>query len=170
MSNQRAMLVAMMIALCSGSAVAQGSAFVPTLREGDTLKVWAVAPRLNGVMGVLGGLRSDTLTLGEIPVSAPPVVRAVVPYASLRRIDVRRGKARSPVRIGVGILVGAVAGGALGAAVGPAIECAGGCAGDYGGLAGFVFGAGTGIIAGGVAGGILGARRVPKWESVTFRR
>ena len=161
--------VALGIFAMAGEVAAQETQFVPTLREGDTLKVWAVRPRLNGTVGILAGLRADTLTLGQLVPTVPPG-QTSVPYAALRRIDVRRGTHRSTGRIVTGTLLGVAAGALLGAAIGPAIECGNDCSGYYEGVIGAIAGFGIGGIAGGVTGGILGARRVPKWEPVTLRR
>ena len=143
-----------------------------TLQSGDTIKVWAVAPRLNGETGVFDGFTSDTLTLQALPFAPTAVPRARVPYASLRRIDVRRGPARSTGRTIAGVLIGAAGGMLLGAALGPIIECGSSCGdeGDLEGLGGFLIGGTLGIVGGGIAGGVIGARPRPRWESVDLRR
>jgi hypothetical protein len=128
---------------------------------------------LNGVQSSFGGFRSDTLTLRTVPFGPEAMVRARVPYLSLRRIDVRRGRGRSTGRTIAGVVIGAAGGMLLGAALGPIIECGGAdCGGNNGleGIAGFVVGAGLGTIAGGIVGGVYGARPRPRWESVELRR
>jgi hypothetical protein len=165
------------VALCLLSLAAPvASAQRPTLgtlQEGDTVKVWAVAPRLNGVQSSFGGFRSDTLTLRTVPFGPEAMVRAQVPYASLRRVDVRRGTAQSKGRTFAGAVIGGAGGLVLGAMLGPLIECGGAdCGGTNGleGIAGFVVGGGLGLIAGGVVGGVYGSRPRPRWESVQLRR
>ena len=165
-----------LIALCLLSLATPVGAQRPTLgslHEGDTVKVWAVNPRLNGEQGAFAGFRSDTLTLRTIPFGPGALVRAHVPYTALRRIDVRRGKAQSRGRTIAGAVIGGAGGMVLGAMLGPIIECGGtDCGGTNGleGIAGFVVGAGLGTVAGAIVGGVYGARPRPRWESVELRR
>lgn len=155
----------------AGWAGAQGSS-APTLgslHPGDTVRVWAVAPLLNGARGAIRVFQSDTLSLAHLQTAA---VLAEVPYSSLRRVDVRRGTHRSGGRILVGTLLGAAGGLALGMAVGPMLECGNSCGdnGDLEGIIGFLVGSTVGTIAGGVTGGIIGARRTDKWVPVRLTR
>lgn len=159
----------LLLLLNAVTAASQGRPTLGGLNPSDTVRVWAVAPRLNGVRGVLHGFTSDTLRLNDF--SAPPARIADVPYAALRRVDVRRGMRRSSTRTIVGVIAGGVVGFALGAAVGPSVECSvRDCSGDLDGLAGFLVGAGGGIVIGGTAGGIIGARKQPYWLSVRLLR
>jgi hypothetical protein len=144
-----------------------------TLNPGDTLRVWAVAPSLNGVQGVLSRFRSDTLTLADLhQVAGQSAVRATVPYAALRRVDVRRGTYRSPGRIVLGVIAGAAGGILLGGYIG-VYACEEWCnsGGDLDGLLGLMAGASIGAVAGGVTGGVIAGRhRSPRWVSVTLTR
>jgi hypothetical protein len=168
----RHLLLVIALAILSPlSAVHAQSESLSTLGIGDTIRVWAVAPRLNKVTGTFSSFRFDTLTLGQLPGAGTVQPIAQVPYLSLRRVDVRRGKHRSTGRIIAGTLIGAGAGLLLGAAVGPAIECgARDCQGDLDGIVGFVAGAGLGTIIGGVTGGFIGARKQPNWRPVGLAR
>jgi hypothetical protein len=158
-----------LLLLNAGTAWSQGTSVLAGLNPGDTIRVWAVGPRLNGVRGVLNAFRSDTLSLNDF--AAPPLRIANVPYLALRRVDVRRGMHRSGTRTLLGIVAGGAVGFALGALAGPSIECAvRDCNGDLDGLVGFVLGAGGGIVVGGTAGGIIGARKQPNWRSVRLTR
>jgi hypothetical protein len=165
-----------LVGLCLLSLVGmEASAQRPTLgtlQEGDTVKVWAVGPRLNGDQSAFGGIRSDTVTLRALPFGPDAMVRARVPYMSLRRVDVRRGSAQSKGRTFAGAVIGGAGGLVLGAMLGPIIECGGAdCGGTNGleGIAGFVVGGGLGLVAGGIVGGVYGARPRPRWESVDLR-
>ena len=153
---------------------AQEKPTLGTLVPGDTLRVWAVAPRLNGARGILDRFRDDTLTMLDLKqLAGQREVVARVPYSSLTRVDVQRGKHRSAARIAGGALIGAAGGLLIGATLGPIIECGSSCGtgGDLEGVAGFVLGGAAGIVVGGVAGGFIGARfRVPKWEAVRLVR
>jgi hypothetical protein len=148
----------------------QGAPTLSSLASGDTLRVWAVTPRLNGATGVLDRFRSDTLTLlGMERTAEQRPLLAQVPLMGLRRVDVRRGLHRSGGRIALSALVGATAGALVGAALGPIIECDGSCNDDpdLAGAAGFFFGIGGGIVIGGVAGATIGFfHRSPKWVAV----
>jgi hypothetical protein len=156
-------------------AVLQPAAAQPTplsgLRSGDTIRVWAVDPRLNGPSGVFDAAGRDSLrftTLGRAP-TAP----IAVGYPALRRVDVQRGTHRSPARIVIGTVLGAAAGAVIGGFLGTTIECGSSCGdeGDLEGIAGFVIGGGLGIIAGGVTGGVIAGRhRSTRWEAVDIRR
>ena len=157
------------------SSVARGEAQgqrITTLQPGDTIKVWAVQPRLNGELGAFGALHADTLTLRTLPMAPDAMVRAQVPWAALRRIDVLHGKHRSTGRIVGGVVLGAAAGMLLGAVIGPVVECGGSCSdnGDWAGLGGFVLGSMVGIVGGGITGGVIGGRPRPRWEPVDLRR
>ena len=143
-----------------------------SLHGGDTVRVWAVAPRLNGQTGIFNSTERDTLrffTLGQLP----PAIPTAVGFPALRRVDVQRGMHRSPSRIVIGSVLGAAAGALVGAFLGMAIECGTQCGdeGDFEGVAGFVLGGGTGIIAGGLTGGIIASRhRTARWDAVDLRR
>ena len=168
-------LIAMTLAvLAIATPAAAQERTLGTLVPGDTLRVWAVAPRLDGTRGILDRFVNDTLgLLGMKPVASQPSLIAQVPYAALRRVDVQRGMHRSAARIAGGALLGAAGGLLVGAALGPMIECGSSCGngGDLEGVAGFVVGGATGIIVGGVAGGFIGARfRVPSWQAVRLVR
>ena len=163
-------VAAFLIVVLAGQARAQGGLTLSTLSPGDTVRVWSVAPRLNGALGAFTSFRADTFTLSQLPPNPTAMALASVPYASLRRVDVRRGLHRSGGRIVVGVLLGAAAGLVVGGPSGAAIECRHGCPGDFGGLAGFVVGSAVGIVAGGIGGGLIGARRTPNWEYVSLRR
>ncbi|HET9424655.1 MAG TPA: hypothetical protein VFO55_04720 [Gemmatimonadaceae bacterium] len=167
-------VTALAAALQAGPVAAQGRATLSTLVPGDTLRVWAVGPRLNGAPGILSHFLRDTLTLADVnAVAGQPSVQAIVPYASLRRVDVRRGTRRSPQKILLGVVAGAAAGGLIGGILGPIIECSGSCNDDYdyAGIGGFLVGSSAGIVLGGVTGGLVGARyRSPRWEAVRLTR
>jgi hypothetical protein len=163
----RQLLLAIVVMLAAVRPAIAQTASLSTLQPGDTIRVWSTAPRLNGQTGIFDVRLRDTLRFTSL--SQP----MDVPYATLRRIDVRRGLHRSPVRIIGGTLLGAAVGSVVGAFLGVKLECGADCSddGEWGGLAGFVFGGGAGIIGGGVTGGILAARhRTPRWEGVDLRR
>lgn len=167
------LLAAGILAGPASPATAQAPLTLGTLNSGDTIRVWAVAPRLNGVTGVLARFSGDTLALADLHRGAAALpLLAEVPYLSLRRIDVRRGLRRSGTRTFVGVVAGGVVGLLVGGALGPLVECAGGCraSGDYQGVVGFVVGSGLGMVVGGMTGGVLGARRRPTWEAVRLTR
>ncbi|MEO5567925.1 MAG: hypothetical protein ABIR92_05505 [Gemmatimonadaceae bacterium] len=170
----RALFLAAGILVCPASqAMSQPPLTLGTLHSGDTIRVWAVAPRLNGVTGVFARFGADTLAFGDLQSgSAEQALRAEVPYLSLRRIDVRRGLHRSGTRTLVGVVAGGMVGLLVGGALGPLVECSGGCSGsgDFQGLVGFVVGSGLGMVVGGVTGGVLGARTRPKWQAVLLTR
>ena len=164
------LLLAFVIAAAGTSTASAQLTPLSGLRPGDTLRVWAVEPRLNGQSGTLDAARRDSLRFTSL--GLPPTPMAVG-LPSLRRVDVKRGVARSPGRIILGSLLGAGVGMFAGAALGTWIECGSKCgdSGDLEGLAGLVLGGATGIVAGGVTGGLLGARhRSPKWEWVDISR
>src|SRR4051812_31852363 len=142
-------LALLLFVSAADTAVAQGRA-LSSLQPGDTIRVWAVAPSLNGVRGTLASLRADTLTLGELPPSPTAMVRASVPYASLRRVDVLRGKHRSQGWIFAGTVLGGAAGLFVGAYAGAAIDCHYGCSGDWEGIAGFIEGGAVGLVSGAI--------------------
>jgi hypothetical protein len=141
----------------------------PPLAPGDTVRVWATAPLLNGTVGGLSRLDGRDLTMTNLaeaaPLTTPPTV---VPLNTLRRLDVRRGMHRSVERTVIGVVLGAAGGALIGAALGPVIECRIDCnqSGSLQGIVGFFIGAGVGGVAGGITGGVIGARKRPKWESV----
>jgi hypothetical protein len=148
---------------------AQRWADLSALRSGDTLRVWATQPRLNGTVGLLDRLERDTLGLRSFAGSRPLPAGLAVAIPALTRLDVRRGLRRSVGWSVAGVVLGAAIGTVVGAYSGVLIECGGSCSdepGDLAGLAGFVLGGGVGGIAGGIAGGIIGARRRPYWQPV----
>lgn len=170
---QAFLLAAGLLACPASRAMSQAPLTLRTLNSGDTIRVWAVAPRLNGVTGVFARFGGDTLALADLGFGGAALpLPAEVPYLSLRRIDVRRGLHRSGMRTVVGVVAGGLVGLLVGGALGPVVECSGGCggSGDFDGLVGFVVGSGVGIVVGGVTGGILGARRRPNWEPVRLTR
>jgi hypothetical protein len=155
-------------------AKGQGGPTLSALATGDTLRVWAVTPRLNGTMGILDRFGRDTLTLlGMEPVAEQRPLVAQVPLMGLRRVDVRRGLHRSGSRIALSALVGAAAGALVGAVLGPVVECSGSCNDDpdLAGVAGFIVGTGGGILVGGLAGGTIGFfHKSPNWVAVRLVR
>jgi hypothetical protein len=165
-----AALAAMMI--CSSMSSAQVHIQTsPQVRVKDTVRVWSARMNLHRAEGIL--LRMDGALLdvgiGGRP-SIAPSSRIQAPLADVERLEVLRGKARSPGRIAIGVLIGAVAGAALGSAIGPMIECRGSCDDEYyGGVIGQLAGGALGIILGGTAGGLVGARAQPNWEAVHWR-
>jgi hypothetical protein len=163
-------VAAFLFVVLAGQARAQEPVTLATLSPGDTVKVWAVAPRLNGTLGAFTSFRADTFTLGQLGPNPTAMVLASVPYASLRRVDVRRGLHRSGGRIVVGVLLGAAAGLVVGGPLGAWLECGHGCNEEFGGLAGFVVGSAVGVVGGGIGGGLLGARRTANWEYVSLQR
>ena len=163
-------VAAFLIVALAGQARAQGSVTLSMLSPGDTVKVWSVAPRLNGKLGAFASFRADTFTLAQLPPNPTAMVLAAVPYSSLRRVDVRRGMHRSGGRIVVGALLGAAAGMAIGIPTGVAIDCRHGCTDDAGGIAGALFGTVAGFVGGGIGGGLIGARRTTNWEYVSLQR
>jgi hypothetical protein len=159
-----------LLGICVAGPAAAQKLTLWTLQPGDTIKVWSVAPSLNGALGTLTALRADTLVLGEWPPSPEAAVRTSVPYMALRRVDVRRGLHRSAARTVVGMVLGGAAGMFVGAFGGAAIECAAGCDDEWGGFAGFIVGGTVGLAGGAITGGVIGARRRPNWEYVSLRR
>jgi hypothetical protein len=144
---------------------------LPDLRAGDTVRVWAVAPRLNGETGIFDSFTRDTLRFNIPPLLAN--APTAVSFPALRRIDRQRGVHRSPARIVIGSVLGAAAGAVVGAFLGTTIECGSNCGaeGDLEGIAGFVLGGGVGIVAGGVTGGFIAARhKSPRWQAIDLRR
>ena len=163
---QKNLIAAFVLVVASQTAGAQITPF-SELRSGDTVRVWAVQPRLNGQQGTFDARLRDTLRFTSL---THPIA---VGYPSLRRIDVKRGVHRSATRVVIGSLLGAAAGGIVGAYLGTAIECGRNCGdeGEWEGLAGLIFGGGLGIVAGGVTGGIIAGRhRTTRWEAVDLRR
>jgi hypothetical protein len=135
------------------------------LQLGDTIRVWAVAPRLDGETGLFDVRLRDTLrfTSRSLPID--------VSYAALRRIDVRRGVHRSPARVFGATLIGAGVGAFVGAFVGRKLECGDCHDDDFAGLGGLILGGATGAIAGGLTGGMLAARQpTARWDAVDLRR
>ena len=162
--------VAFLIALAvARPAIAQTP--LSALQPGDTIRVWAVDPRLNGQSGIFDTRLRDTLRFSRLP--QPPITTIAVGFPALRRIDVKRGQHRSPARIIIGTVLGAAAGAVAGSALGVLIECGRDCGddGEWGGFAGFMLGGGFGILAGGTTGAIITARhRTARWEVVDPRR
>jgi hypothetical protein len=163
-------LASVVLASCVAIASSQAqNPSVSSLAPGDTVRVWAVGPRLNGDRGVLADVVRDTLKLADF--ALPPAPIASVPYAMLRRVDVQRGKRRSPFRIAAGIIGGAALGAYALGYLGAEIECGATCGdeGDLEGIAGGLLGGGLGFILGGTTGGIITARmRVPNWRPVVI--
>jgi len=160
------LIAAFMLIAASRAARAQGTPF-SELRAGDTVRVWAVQPRLNGQQGTFDARLRDTMRFTSL---SQPVA---VGYPSLRRIDIKRGTHRSATRIVIGTVLGAAAGSIAGAFLGTAIECGRTCGddGEWEGLGGFLLGGTVGIIGGGVAGGVIAGRhRTARWEAVDLRR
>jgi hypothetical protein len=167
----RRILFAFSIALSATRAVHAQPTTLSSLRAGDTIRVWAVAPRLNGQPGTFDSAERDTLrfmNLGQLP--ATPIA---VGYPALHRIDVKRGTHRSAGRIVIGSVLGVALGTIAGGYIGVAAECGRTCgdSGDFEGLAGFLAGGALGAVAGGVTGGVLAARhRAARWDAVDLRR
>ena len=67
-----------LVCVSASAALGQGRETLATLRGGDTVKVWAVGPRLNGELGAFGGFASDTLVLQPLPFEPSAVARATV--------------------------------------------------------------------------------------------
>ena len=169
MGIYRFLLAALFLTTAVGRAFAQLTP-LSSLTSGDTVRVWAVQPRLNGDVGIFDRLAADTLRFTQ---PSPSLLPTAVAYPNLRRIDVRRGVHRSPGRILLGTIVGAGAGMIVGGYLGTWIECGSHCGdeGDLEGLAGLLLGGASGLLAGGVTGGIITARhRVPRWDPVDLRR
>ena len=164
------LLAVLVLALPALRASAQRPTLA-TLQTGDTIKVWAVGPRLSGETGGFAGFSADTLALSALPFTPAAVTRARVPYTALRRVDVRRSRERSTGRMFAGIVIGAAGGLVVGAALGTGFECAAtGCDDEFEGLGGFLLGSTVGFVGGGIAGGVIGGRIRPRWESVDLRR
>lgn len=136
-----------------------------TLVPGDTIKVWAVGPSLNGRQGLLASFRADTLTLGAMP-NAGSGAQVAVPYRSLRRVDVVRGRGRSVIRTIFGGVLGGAAGMAIGIPAGVMADCDGSCGGDGDGIRGAIVGMFAGAVVGGTVGGAIGARKRTRWVAV----
>lgn len=144
-----------------------------SLRSGDTLRVWATRPRLDGRVALLDRLERDTLGLRAFSSARSVPEDLAVAIPALTRLDVRRGLRRSVGRSVVGVVLGIALGTAVGAATGVLLECGTSCSdenNEFAGLAGFVLGGGVGGIAGGIAGGVIGARRRPHWQPVGLPR
>ena len=152
---------------------AQRWADLSALRPGDTLRVWATRPRLNGTMALLDRLERDTLGLRSFPGghTVPEGLSVAIP--ALTRLDVRRGQRRSVGWSAAGVVLGAALGTVVGAYGGVLIECGGSCSdepGDLAGVGGFLIGGTVGAATGGITGGIIGARRRPNWQPVGLPR
>jgi hypothetical protein len=159
--------------LIAGVAPAAAGQVTPLsgLRAGDTIRVWAIDPRLNGRAGIFESPLRDTLRFSSIP--QPPVITTAVGFPAIRRIDVKRGTHRSAGRIVIGSVLGAAAGALVGGYLGVGLECGRTCGdeGDFEGVAGLVLGAGAGIIVGGITGGVIAGRhRTARWDAVDLRR
>jgi hypothetical protein len=163
---RRAMFVLLTLAAPT-AATGQGTS-LRTLHAGDTVKVWAVSPRLNGSVGGLKAIRTDSLWIGALDAGRSEA-QSTIPIVALRRLEVRRGEHRSVTRIVIGTLVGvgagALAGGLIGGAAGSSTETNG----DINGIIGVLAGGTLGGLLGGIAGGIIGGhKRVPRWQSVSL--
>ena len=153
-------------------AAAQRWADLSSLRPGDTLRVWATGPRLNGTVRLLDRLERDTLALTDLAGRGPRAGLAV-PILAVTRLDVRRGQRRSVGWSAAGVVLGAALGTVVGAYTGVLIECRGSCSdenGDLVGLAGLLLGGTVGAATGAIAGGIIGARRRANWQPVGLPR
>lgn len=142
-----------------------------SLRAGDTLRVWAVGPRLNGAMGRFTALGSDTLAMDDLRRGDPlPGERIAVPLMALRRVDVREPTHRSGWRTLAGVVLGGAGGLIVGAYAGVLAECGNSCSdnGEWGGLEGGLVGAAVGTLAGAIAGGVIGARPHAGWRGVVL--
>jgi hypothetical protein len=158
-------LLAVLVLLAAGRAA--GAQLMPLsgLQPGDTIRVWAVAPRLDGQTGLFDARLRDTLrfTSQSLPID--------VSYAALRRVDVRRGVRRSAARVFGATLIGAGVGAFVGSFVGRKLDCGDCHDDDFAGLGGLILGGATGIVAGGLTGGMLASRhRTPRWDAVDLRR
>src|SRR5438477_4742470 len=73
---------------------AQGYLPLANLAPGDTLRVWSLQPRVDGMVGVLTRLRHDSIGLADLPrrrATPTPSPRLELPVAAFDRIQVRRG-------------------------------------------------------------------------------
>jgi hypothetical protein len=158
-------LVAYFVLLVAGRAAGAQLTPLSGLQPGDTIRVWAVAPRLDGVTGLVDVRLRDTLRFMN------PSLPIDVSYGALRRVDVQRGVRRSAARVFGATLIGAGVGAFVGSFVGRKLDCGDCHDDDFAGLGGVILGGATGIIAGGLTGGLLAARhRTPRWDAVDLRR
>ena len=164
----KVILLILLVAAIVRPAAAQGTP-LSSLRTGDTIRVWAVDPPIDGRFGIFDARLRDTLRFTDLV--QPPVVSLAVALPSVRHIAVKRGIHRSPARIFIGTVLGAAAGAAAGAVLGRAMDC-GACNNDddFEGLGGLVFGGALGLVVGGTTGAIITRRPTPRWEAVDPRR
>lgn len=157
-------------AIAEAQAARESKPSLRSLRPGDTVRVWAVSPQLNGSVASFSRLGDTYLTLSELsgayPFSPSP---SEVPIVALRRIDVRRGVHRSTARALIGIVLGTTGGVIVGAPLGLMTACGRSCSGkgEHTALGGWFLGATVGGLTGAITGGVIGARPRPRWESVT---
>ena len=143
----------------------------PALVPGDTLRVWASTPKLDGVIATLGRLSVAEIVLqGQATSPDVPPRELGVQLQSLTRLDVLRGTKRSAGRIVAGVLLGAAAGALVGAPLAQLIECGGACdtEGSLQPKVGPALGAAIGAPIGAIIGGVIAGSRRAKWHTVTI--
>jgi hypothetical protein len=156
----------------SSEATAQSAVeSTPALVVGDTIKVWAPVPRLDGVMALFQRLDAREIVIsGTSQNPSMPARHVAVPLNSSLKVEVLRRRERSRRRLMTGIAVGAAAGALLGAPLGPLIECGGVCdkVGDRTPMVGWGLGAAIGAPIGALLGGVIGGTTRARWQEVTF--
>jgi hypothetical protein len=158
----------------AGPAVAHGQSSVevtPILSTGDTVRVWAGNPRLEGAIAAFSRIQSTDLVItGQGPNPYGPGREFTVPFGSVSRIEVLRRHRPSAGKMLAGIVIGGGIGALIGAPMGPIIECGGACdrEGDLQPMVGKGLGAAIGAGIGAILGGVVVGHTRTRWESVTF--
>lgn len=143
----------------------------PTLVVGDTVRVWASTPRLDGAIAAFARIQAaDLVITGQGASPYGPGREFAVPFSGVTRIDVLQRRRPSAGKILAGILVGAGVGALVGAPMGPLIECGGACdkEGKLKAKVGPGLGASIGAGVGGLLGGVVVGHTRTRWQSVTF--
>jgi hypothetical protein len=163
-----AIILAIAPALARGQSSAETD---PTLAVGDTVRVWASTPRLDGAIAAFARIQAaDLIIMGQGASPYGSGREYAVPLSGVTRIDVLRRHRPSVGKIMLGVLVGAGVGALVGAPMGPIIECGGACdkEGKLQPMVGRGLGASIGAGIGGLLGGVVVGHARTRWESVTF--
>ena len=162
------------LVLAAAPTLARGQTSVeidPALVMGDTVRVWASTPRLDGAVAAFARIQAaDLVIMGQGASPYGPGREFAVPFSGVTRIDVLRRHRPSAGKIMLGILVGAGVGALVGAPMGPLIECGGACdkEGKLQPMVGPGLGAAIGAGVGGLLGGVVVGHTRTRWQSVTF--
>lgn len=143
----------------------------PALALGDTVRVWASTPRLEGAIAAFARIQAaDLIIMGQGASPYGPGREYAVPFSGVTRMEVLRRHRPSAGKIMLGVLVGAGAGALVGAPMGPIIECGGACdkEGKLQPMVGPGLGAAIGAGIGGLLGGVVVGHARTRWQSVTF--